>query len=93
MQAQQPNMAPSHPCSLISNITLCKTIEDLNQVHAHMIKTAQIHYLWLPSKSLDSVCFPITVYIIRTKVFDQMPQPNCFSWNTIIINQSFCREQ
>ncbi|KAL6271257.1 hypothetical protein ACE6H2_028168 [Prunus campanulata] len=34
---------PYHPSSLFPQITACKTIRDLHQVHALFIKTRQIH--------------------------------------------------
>ncbi|KAK9993211.1 hypothetical protein SO802_022914 [Lithocarpus litseifolius] len=76
---------PSHPSSLFPNITLCKTIKHFKQVHAHMIKTAQIHDPLAAAEVLRFCALPNNrdIHYAR-KVFDQMRQPNCFSWNTII---------
>ncbi|XP_023923012.2 pentatricopeptide repeat-containing protein At5g48910 [Quercus suber] len=76
---------PSHPSSLFPNITLCKTIKHLKQVHAHMIKTAQIHDPLAAAEVLRFCALSNNRDIqYARKVFDQMHQPNCFSWNTII---------
>ncbi|KAM1349898.1 hypothetical protein PS2_003902 [Malus domestica] len=77
--------SPSHPSSLFPQITSYKTIKDLHQVHAHFIKTRQIHD---PLAAAEILCF----YALSThrsiqytgSVFTQMEKPNCFSRNTII---------
>ncbi|KAM1234324.1 hypothetical protein ACFX13_003997 [Malus domestica] len=77
--------SPFHSSSLFPQITSYKTIKDLHQVHAHFIKTRQIHD---PLAAAEILCF----YALSThhsiqytgSVFTQMEKPNCFSWNTII---------
>uniref|UniRef100_A0A2N9F6L8 DYW domain-containing protein n=1 Tax=Fagus sylvatica TaxID=28930 RepID=A0A2N9F6L8_FAGSY len=80
-----PTTLPSHPSSLFPQITLCKTIKDLKQVHAHLIKTSQIHDPLAAAEVLRFSALSNHRDIeYACKVFDQMRQPNCFSWNTII---------
>ncbi|XP_062148840.1 pentatricopeptide repeat-containing protein At5g48910-like [Alnus glutinosa] len=81
----KPTTPPSHPSSLFPQITLCKTIEGLKQVHAHMIKTAQMHDPLAAAEVLRFCALSNQRDVeYARKVFDQMPQPNCFSWNTMI---------
>jgi hypothetical protein len=81
----KPTTPPSHPSSLFPQMKPCKTIKDLKQVHAHMIKTAQMHDPLAAAEVLrfSALSDHRDVEYAR-KVFGQMPQPNCFSWNTII---------
>ncbi|XP_057964735.1 pentatricopeptide repeat-containing protein At5g48910 [Malania oleifera] len=77
--------ASPHPSSLFPEITRCRTLTDLKQVHAAMIKTARIHdplaaaellrFCALSDhRDLDYACM----------LFHCMQEPNCFSYNTII---------
>ncbi|KAK1359305.1 pentatricopeptide repeat-containing protein [Heracleum sosnowskyi] len=68
-------------------ISTCKTMRDLNQIHANLIKTGLIADPLVASQLLkfSALSAPSQRDIhYAYKVFDQMPQPNCFSWNTII---------
>lgn len=64
---------------------MCKSMRELKQVHAFLIKTAQTHDMTVATELL-SLCatsgFRDTGYALS--VFDQMPEPNCFAWNTVI---------
>ncbi|KAG6722123.1 hypothetical protein I3842_03G145600 [Carya illinoinensis] len=81
----KPTISPLRPSSLFPHITLCKTIRDLKQVHAIMIKTAQIHDPLAAAEVLRFCALSNDRnFKYARKVFDQMRQPNCFSWNTII---------
>ncbi|KAJ0111241.1 hypothetical protein Patl1_01632 [Pistacia atlantica] len=57
----------------------------LTQVHAHFIKTAQIHDPLAAAEILRfcSLSDRRDLYYAR-KVFNQMREPNCFSYNTLI---------
>lgn len=69
------------------DISTCKTMRDLNQIHANLIKTGLIADPLVASGVLkfSALSAPSQRDIhYAFKVFDQMPQPNCFSWNTII---------
>lgn len=60
-------------------------MKDLKQVHAHLIKTAQIRDPLAAAEVLRfcALSSDRTVEYAQ-KVFEQMRHPNCFSWNTII---------
>ncbi|KAH7517502.1 hypothetical protein FEM48_Zijuj09G0071600 [Ziziphus jujuba var. spinosa] len=75
----------SHPSLLFPQIAACKTMRDLNQVHALFIKTGQIHDPLAAAEILKFCALSSrrdTEY--ARSVFLQMREPNCFSWNTII---------
>ncbi|CAN6684717.1 unnamed protein product [Malus baccata var. baccata] len=81
-----PTIPPSsHPSSLFPQITSCKTIRDLHQVHAHFIKTRQIHDPLAAAEILRFYALSThrSIQCARS-VFTQMEKPNYFSWNTII---------
>ncbi|GLT51652.1 hypothetical protein SLA2020_250470 [Shorea laevis] len=85
---RQPTVAtisPTHPSSHFPQITRCKTMRDIQQVHAHFIKTGQIHDT-LAAAEILRFCSLSTLRDVgyARKVFHQMREPNCFSWNTII---------
>ncbi|EOY17244.1 Pentatricopeptide repeat (PPR) superfamily protein [Theobroma cacao] len=77
--------ASTHPSSLFPQIQRCKTMRDLHQVHAIVLKTGQIHDP-LAAAEILKFCSLGTHRDIdyARKVFRQMGEPNCFSWNTII---------
>ncbi|XP_028783435.1 pentatricopeptide repeat-containing protein At5g48910-like [Neltuma alba] len=71
-----------HPPSRISH---CKTIREMKQFHALFIKTGQIHDLSLATEFLKLCAtsdYRDTQYALS--VFAQLPERNCFSWNTMI---------
>ncbi|WOH04952.1 hypothetical protein DCAR_0624364 [Daucus carota subsp. sativus] len=77
-------LAFSHNSSVISK---CKSMRHLRQIHANLIKTGLIADPLVASQvlkfsALSEHCRRDIQY--AHKVFVQMPQPNCFSWNTII---------
>ncbi|XP_068321856.1 pentatricopeptide repeat-containing protein At5g48910-like [Pyrus communis] len=81
-----PTTPPSsHPSFLFPQITSCKTIRDLHQVHAHFIKTRQIHDPLAAAEILRFYALSThrSIQCARS-VFTQMEKPNYFSWNTII---------
>ncbi|XVF32250.1 hypothetical protein REPUB_Repub17cG0065300 [Reevesia pubescens] len=77
--------SPTHPSSLFPQITRCKTMRELQQVHALFLKTGQIHDP-LAAAEILKFCSLSTHRDLAyaRKVFRQMRGPNCFSWNTII---------
>ncbi|XVF72229.1 hypothetical protein PTKIN_Ptkin12aG0103300 [Pterospermum kingtungense] len=60
-------------------------MRDLRQFHAHFLKTGQIHDPLAAAEILKfcSLSTHRDLHYAR-KVFRQMREPNCFSWNTII---------
>ncbi|KAF3436022.1 hypothetical protein FNV43_RR23114 [Rhamnella rubrinervis] len=75
----------SHPSSLFPQITACRTMRDLRQVHAFFIKTGQIQDPLAAAEILKFCALSINRDIEYARsVFLQMKEPNCFSWNTII---------
>ncbi|KAL4361508.1 hypothetical protein GQ457_04G026690 [Hibiscus cannabinus] len=77
--------SPTHPSSLFPQITRCKSMKQLHQVHALFLKTGQIHDPLAAAEFLKFCSLPVHRNIdYARKVFRQMSEPNCFSWNTII---------
>ncbi|CAI8600838.1 unnamed protein product [Vicia faba] len=74
-----------HPQHLTPQIKTCKTIQQLKQLHAIFIKTNKTND---PTVSIELLKLSATsdfrdpVYALS--LFDQMSQPNCFAWNTVI---------
>lgn len=84
---QQPiTTTPGHPSSLFPQITSCKTIRDLQQVHATLIKTGQIRDPLAAAELLRFCSLSVNHRDLRyaRKIFNDMDQPNSFSYNTII---------
>ncbi|XP_057414815.1 pentatricopeptide repeat-containing protein At5g48910 [Lotus japonicus] len=81
----KPKAIPSHPQLLVPEIRTCKTIRELKQVHAFLIKTARTRDITVATELLKLCAtsdFRDPGYALS--VFDQMPEPNCFAWNTVI---------
>ncbi|KAB2057073.1 hypothetical protein ES319_A11G145700v1 [Gossypium barbadense] len=75
----------THPSSLFPQITRCKTTRELHQVHALFLKTGQIHDPLAAAEILKFCSLSAHRDIdYACKVFRQMSEPNCFSWNTVI---------
>ena len=77
----------SHPSSLFPQINNCRTIRDLSQIHAVFIKSGQMQDT-LAAAEILRFCATSDLHHrdldYAHKIFNQMPQRNCFSWNTII---------
>ncbi|OAY34737.1 pentatricopeptide repeat-containing protein At5g48910 [Manihot esculenta] len=75
----------THPSSLFPEITRCKSIAQLNQIHAHFIKTGLVRDPLAAAEILKflSLSNHRDVNYAR-KFFAQIHEPNCFSWNTVI---------
>ncbi|XP_004506592.1 pentatricopeptide repeat-containing protein At5g48910 [Cicer arietinum] len=82
----KPQTTPyHHPQTLIPQIKHCKTIQQLKQLHAIFIKTNQTHDPTVSTELLklsSTSAFRDPIYALS--LFDQMPQPNVFAWNTVI---------
>lgn len=66
-------------------LRLCETLNELKQIHAFAVKTAIIHNLPVSSRILSLYCRPNMGSIdLALSVFDQIPQPNSFAWNSLI---------
>ncbi|XP_027336566.1 pentatricopeptide repeat-containing protein At5g48910 [Abrus precatorius] len=77
----QPNTASGY----YPQIRTCKSMRELKQVHAFLIKTAQTHDPTVASEILRLCAtsdFRDIEYALL--VFDQMHERNCFAWNTVI---------
>ncbi|WOL19824.1 hypothetical protein Cni_G28626 [Canna indica] len=71
--------------SVISLLKISKTPRDLRQLHALAIKTGLFRDPLIAAEVLrSSVLFKHRDLRYGRSVFDQMPEPNCFSWNTLI---------
>ncbi|KAK7350570.1 hypothetical protein VNO77_09340 [Canavalia gladiata] len=83
----QPNTTTSsyYPHLVIPQIRTCKSMKELKQVHGFFIKTAQAHDTAVATEILR-LCATSDFRDIgyALSVFDQMPQRNCFAWNTVI---------
>ncbi|KAL3752928.1 hypothetical protein ACJRO7_000340 [Eucalyptus globulus] len=77
--------ARHHPSSLFPQIARCRSMADLKQVHARMIKTGEVQDP-LAAAEILRFCALSGRRDLRyaRAVFARMPRPNCFSWNTII---------
>ncbi|KAK4793969.1 hypothetical protein SAY86_011963 [Trapa natans] len=75
----------THPSTQFPLITKCRTLAELKQVHAHMLKTAQIYDPLAAAELLRHVSLsPYRDLNYAASLFRGIPQRNCFSWNTII---------
>ncbi|KAK9206402.1 hypothetical protein WN943_016677 [Citrus x changshan-huyou] len=86
------NSSP-HPSSQFPEITKCKSMRELTQVHAHFIKTGQIRDP-LAAAEILRLCAVSDLRDLEYahKVFTQIREPNCFSYNTIIRAFSECKD-
>ncbi|KAK8937312.1 Pentatricopeptide repeat-containing protein [Platanthera zijinensis] len=66
-------------------LRLCETSNELKQIHAFAVKTGIIQTLPVSSRILSLYCRPNMGSIdLARSVFDQIPQPNSFAWNSLI---------
>ncbi|WJX49264.1 Pentatricopeptide repeat-containing protein [Trifolium repens] len=81
----KPQTTPYQHQNLIPRIKNCKTIQELKQLHAIFIKTNKAHDPTVSTELLKLTAtsdFRDPIYALS--LFDQMSQPNCFAWNTVI---------
>ncbi|KAL5710941.1 Pentatricopeptide repeat-containing protein [Ranunculus cassubicifolius] len=78
------SLHPPSP-SIETEIKTCKTMKDLVQFHAKAIKTNQIQDPIVSAEILRFCALSAQPNLkYAHSVFNQMKNPNCFSWNTII---------
>ncbi|XP_065874817.1 pentatricopeptide repeat-containing protein At1g08070, chloroplastic-like [Euphorbia lathyris] len=83
---------PENPKTLI--LQKCKTIKDLNQVRAHLVKTGRHHHPKITENLLESaaILLPSTSMDYALSIFDKVENPDAAAYNVIIraftINQS-----
>uniref|UniRef100_A0A9I9DMV1 DYW domain-containing protein n=1 Tax=Cucumis melo TaxID=3656 RepID=A0A9I9DMV1_CUCME len=65
-------------------LTSCKTPRDLKQLHASFIKTGQIQDPLTAAEVIKFCAFSSRDIDYARAIFCQMPEPNCFCWNTIL---------
>ncbi|MED6149877.1 hypothetical protein PIB30_066849 [Stylosanthes scabra] len=76
---------PHHSQLLLPHIRTCQSMRELKQVHAFLIKTAQIHDPIVATELLrHSATSDFRDIEYALSLFDEMPEPDCFSWNTLI---------
>ncbi|KAL5975489.1 Pentatricopeptide repeat-containing protein [Asimina triloba] len=76
----------SSPSLILPQIKTCKTLRDLQQLHAQTIKTGRIRDPVVAAEVLKFYALSAKHRDLQyaCNVFCQMEEPNCFSWNTII---------
>ncbi|CAK9160466.1 unnamed protein product [Ilex paraguariensis] len=82
-----PTAATPHPSVLFPELQTCKTIRDVKQVHAKLIKTGHIRDPLVAAEVLRFCALsdpPHRDLHYARHIFHHMDQPNCFSWNTLI---------
>ncbi|BBH04661.1 Tetratricopeptide repeat-like superfamily protein [Prunus dulcis] len=73
----------SHPA--LSLIDQCTSIKQLKQVHAQMLRTGVLFDPYSASKLITaSALSSFSSLDYARQVFDQIPQPNVYTWNTLI---------
>lgn len=74
---------PNYP--LLSLIEQCSSLKQLKQIHAQMLRTGHFFDPFSASK-LITVCAMSSFSSLdyAHQVFDQIPKPNLYTWNTII---------
>ncbi|XP_061353530.1 pentatricopeptide repeat-containing protein At3g62890-like [Gastrolobium bilobum] len=77
-----------------SLIESCKSMQEIKQTHAQLITTALISHPVLANKLLKLVAFASLSY--AHKLFDRIPQPDLFIYNTMIkahsLSPDSCRD-
>ncbi|XP_021278982.1 pentatricopeptide repeat-containing protein At2g29760, chloroplastic [Herrania umbratica] len=86
---------PRHPTSItlnndhddpvFSRINQCTNLNQLKQIHAQMLRTGLVFNPYSASKLFAaSALSPFSSLDYARKVFDQIPEPNLYTWNTLI---------
>ncbi|KAL6195457.1 hypothetical protein ACLB2K_031076 [Fragaria x ananassa] len=74
---------PTQP--LLPLIDQCTTLSHLKQVHAQMLKTSLFFDPYSASKLITAASLsPFSSLDYAHQVFDEIPEPNLFSWNALI---------
>lgn len=70
---------------LLSLLDQCTSTKQLQQVHAHMLRTGLFFDPYSASKVITaSAISSFSSLVYARRVFDQIPQPNLYTWNTLI---------
>ncbi|PKA53613.1 Pentatricopeptide repeat-containing protein [Apostasia shenzhenica] len=73
----------THP--IFPLLRLCRISGELEQIHAFAVKTGLFHALPVSSRILTLYCDPELGSLgFARSVFDQIPQPNSFAWNSLL---------
>lgn len=83
---QTPAPAPT-PLSLAAD--KCKSMDQLKQIHAQMIITSRIHDAFAASRLINFCALSDSGDLnYALKLFETIPAPNLFMWNTLIRAQA-----
>ncbi|KAI9195134.1 hypothetical protein LWI28_012084 [Acer negundo] len=78
---------------VLSLIDRCISLKQLKQVHAHMLRTVLFFDAYSDSKLFTaSTLFPFSSLEYARKVFDEIPEPNLYTWNILIRTYSWSPE-
>ncbi|KAI9195296.1 hypothetical protein LWI28_013604 [Acer negundo] len=78
---------------VFSLIEQCTSLRHLKQVHAHMLRTGLFFDSYSASKLFTaSTLSPFSSLEYARKVFDEIPEPNLYTWNTLIRAYSWSTE-
>ena len=78
---------------VLSLIDRCISLKQLKQVHAHMLRTGLFFDTYSASKLFTaSTLSPFSSLEYARKVFDEIPEPNLYAWNTLIRAYSWSPE-
>ncbi|KAK0605154.1 hypothetical protein LWI29_023419 [Acer saccharum] len=78
---------------VLSLIDRCIILKQLKQVHAHMLRTGLFFDAYSASKLFTaSTMSPFSSLEYARKVFDEIPEPNLYTWNTLIHAYSWSPE-
>ncbi|CAJ1868272.1 unnamed protein product [Sphenostylis stenocarpa] len=81
----QPNAASFDPRVVVPQLRTCQNMRELNQMHALLVKTARIHDTTIATEIIRlSSTSDFRDIGFALSVFDQMPERDCFAWNTMI---------
>ncbi|KAI9195004.1 hypothetical protein LWI28_010767 [Acer negundo] len=70
---------------VLSLIDRCISLKQLKQVHAHMLRTGLFFDAYSASKLFTaSTLSPFSSLEYARKVFDEIPEPNLYTWNILI---------
>ncbi|CAN0854754.1 Pentatricopeptide repeat-containing protein At2g29760, chloroplastic [Linum grandiflorum] len=63
----------------------CTSLKQLKQIHAQMLRSNKLHDPYAASELFTAAAFSsFSTLDYARKVFDQIPQPNLYTWNTLI---------
>ncbi|XP_042516472.1 pentatricopeptide repeat-containing protein At2g29760, chloroplastic [Macadamia integrifolia] len=71
---------------LLSLIDRCYDLKQVKRIHAYLLRFGHLFFDPYSASRLVTVCAfsPFSSLDYARKVFDQIPQPNVFTWNTLI---------